>query len=185
MPEAVEIDGIEYAINHDFRTCLKVILAFEDVELSGYEKRLVLLGNMYPIVPDDTEKAVEMAVKFLDGGKGNEENSGGGIPERLFSFQKDANFIFSAFKQTHGIDLEKENDLHWWKFIAMFMDLGGDTFFCNLTALRKRIKSGKGSEDDYRMARELGDIYELDEDDTRTPEEIEMDEIFDRAMEGR
>jgi len=159
-------------------------MAFEDNELSNYEKQVILLGNMYPVIPENTEKAVEMAVKFLDGGKGNEEH-GEGTSERFFSFQKDANYIFSAFKQTHGIDLEKENDLHWFKFMALFMDLGGDTFFCTLAGLRKRIKSGKGTEEDYKMARELGEIFELDEADTRTPEEIEMDEIFDRALEGR
>ena len=164
---------------------MKVIMAFADAELSNYEKQLILLSNMYPVLPKNTEEAIAMAVKFLDGGKDNEEKGNDGTPERYFSFQKDANYIFSAFKQTHGIDLEKENDMHWFKFMALFMDLGGDTFFCNLAGLRKRIKSGKGTEDDFKMASELGDVFELDESDTRTPEEIEMDEIFDRALEGR
>ncbi len=65
------------------------------------------------------------------------------------------------------------------------MDLGSETFFCSLTGLRKRIGSGKATEDDYRAARELGDIFELEQEDLRTPEQIEMDEIFDRAVEGR
>ena len=197
LPDAVEIEGREYAINTDFRDCLKVVMAFEDEELTGFEKQMILLQVMYPVRPDDTEKAMEMAIKFLDGGLDDKTEEEGLEQERLrqegyrqeeqrlFSWVKDANFIFAAFKQTHGIDLDKEKDMHWWKFIALFMDLGSETFFCNLTALRKRIFSGKASEEDYRAARELGHIFELGPHDTRTPEQIEMDEIFDRALEGR
>ena len=188
LPDAVEIEGKEFAINTDFRDCLKVVMAFEDEELTGFEKQMILLQVMYPVKPDDTEKAIEMAVKFLDGNADGDGEKADETPDenpvRLFSWAKDANFIFAAFRQTHGIDLDKEKDLHWWKFIALFMDLGSETFFCNLTALRKRIFSGKASEEDYRAARELGHIFELGPHDTRTPEQIEMDEIFDRALEG-
>ncbi len=160
-------------------------MAFEDNELSTVEKQTILLSNLYPVIPENTLGAVEMAVKFLDGGLNGQDKEVHEEQARLFSWVKDANFIFSAFRQTHGIDLEKEKDLHWWKFIALFMDLGSETFFCSLTGLRKRIGSGKATEDDYRAARELGDIFELEQEDLRTPEQIEMDEIFDRAVEGR
>lgn len=167
-------------------------MAFEDDQLSNFEKQSILLGNMYPVLPENIEKAIEMAIKFLDGGKNAEteeseekrRQEGQAVNERLFSFSKDANYIFAAFKQTHNIDLEKETDLHWWKFIALYMDLGSDTVFNNLTSLRKRVFSGKATDDEYKVARELGDIFELDQSDPRTPEQIEMDEIFDRALEG-
>ena len=185
LPVAVEVEGREFAINTDFRDCLKVVMAFEDEELTGFEKQMILLQVMYPVRPDDTEKAMEMAVKFLDGGIESGLEQSDEKPVRLFSWAKDANFIFAAFKQTHGIDLDKEMDMHWWKFVALFMDLGSETFFQTLTGLRKRIFSGKASDDDYRAARELGHIFDVGQSDTRTPEQIEMDEIFDQALEGR
>ena len=185
LPDAVEVEGREYAVNTNFRDCLKVVMAFEDEELTGLEKQMILLQVMYPVKPDNTEKAMEMAVKFLDGAVEGDGENPDEKPERVFSWAKDANYIFAAFKQTHGIDLDKEKDMHWWKFIALFMDLGSETFFCNLTALRKRIFSGKGSKEDYDYARELGHIFEIGQSDTRTPEQIEMDEIFDQALEGR
>jgi len=159
-------------------------MAFEDAELTDFEKQSICLGNMYPVCPSDTEKALELAIKFLDGGKESESTQSEESQQRLFSFSKDANFIFAAFKQTHNIDLEKETDLHWFKFIALYMDLGSDTVFNNLTSLRKRVFSGKATDEEYKVARELGDIFELDQSDPRTPEQIEADEIFDRALEG-
>lgn len=159
-------------------------MAFEDAELTDFEKQAICLSNLYPVLPDNTEKAIELAIKFLDGGKESVSTSSEEIQQRLFSWSKDARFIFAAFKQTHNVDLEKETDLHWWKFISFYMGLGGDTVFSNLTSLRQRVFSGKATDEEYKVARDLGDIFELDQVDPRTPEQIEMDEIFDRALEG-
>ena len=96
---------------------------------------------------------------------------------RLYSFSKDAPLIYSAFRQTHGVDLERE-DLHWWKFIALFMDLSGDTAFGNLINLRRRIKTGKATKEERQAAREIGDLLEVPEVDMRTIEEREAEEAF-------
>lgn len=186
LPTTVEIDGSEYAINKNFRDCLRVIMAYEDVELTGLEKQAVLLECMYPEIPENTVLAIEMAVRFLDGGKKIDQSESEKTPDkRVFSFLKDANYIFSAFRQTHGIDLEAIEYMHWWKFLALYMDLG-DTFFCNLTSLRKRVLYGKATEEEIKAANELGDVFDLGLNvDVRTPEQVEMDDIFDRAVEGR
>lgn len=135
---------------------------------------------LYPVIPENVQIAYEKGIKFLDGGNDGKEKEE--VQVRLYSFEKDANFIYSAFKQTHSIDLENV-ELHWWKFLALFMDLGSDTVFCNLTGLRKRVSSGKATDDEVRAAQELGDIFTI-ESDERTPEMIEADEIFDWALEG-
>jgi hypothetical protein len=182
LPSAVAIDGQEYAINTDFRVCLRVILAFEDEGLTGYEKQLILLVNLYPQPPHDLKAALEMGLRFLDGGKESVEGEIDASP-RLYSFSKDAGYIFSAFQQTHGIDLEVA-ELHWWKFLALFMDLGSETTFCNLVSLRKRVKSGKATKDERAAAREMGEAFEIPEPDTRTGEERENEDEFMRALEG-
>jgi len=107
---------------------------------------------------------------------------------RLYSFNKDAPFIMAAFKQTHGIDLDTAN-MHWWKFMTLFMDMGSDTTFSNLVSLRKRVKTGKASKEERAMAREIADIFDLPEIDNRTLEERELDnefvERFKRGKESR
>jgi len=38
LPTTVEVDGRLYDIDSDFRTCLRIILAFEDAELTSVRK---------------------------------------------------------------------------------------------------------------------------------------------------
>jgi len=159
-----------------------VILAFEDEELVDFEKRMVMLQLLYPVIPDNLDKASELGMKFMDGAKESTEESGSDN-YRVYSFTKDANLIFSAFRQTHGIDLQTAN-MHWFEFLALFDDLGGDTVFCQLTSLRKRVKSGKATKDEEEMARELGDMFVIEEYDARTLEEKVAEAEFMAQLEG-
>lgn len=181
LPDAVEIDGEEYPINTDFRAALRVILAYEDEELTAIEKQIITLQNLYPEQPPNTAAAVEMAGKFLNGGMEQGE-AGEARQPRLYSFGKDSGLIYAAFRQTHGIDLSSA-DLHWWQFLALFMDLGADTAFCNLVGLRKRIKTGKATKEELRAYREMRDVIDLPEPDTRTAEEREKESEFLRLVQ--
>jgi len=174
FPTSVEIDGKSYELNTDFRTCLKIILAFEDNDLCAAEKYAVMLNNLYKELPKNTKKAVVEAIKFLDKGNSSDEQE---TPIRLFSYNQDADFIFAAFRQTHGIDLEI-SEMHWWKFVTLFMDIGSDTVFSNLVSLRKRIKTGRATKEERKLARELGDMFELEKIDNRTIKEKEAERIF-------
>lgn len=182
LPVTIEIDGREHGIDSDFRTCLQIILAFEDAELTPQEKQIVLLSLLYDSPPSNTEYALLKAHEFLNGGEEIKDDENGVVNSvRVYSFEKDANFIFAAFKQTHGIDLS-EVSLHWWKFLALFMDLGSETTFCQLTSLRKRLKTGKATKEERVAARELGSIFDLPEIDTRTLEEKEQEAEFMRLV---
>lgn len=152
-------------------------MAFEDNELTPQEKQIILLANLYRKLPNNTEYAMVKAHEFLNGGETKKSDDSQEMPQRYYSFSKDANFIFAAFKQTHGVDLNQEN-LHWWKFLALFMDLGADTTFCNLVSLRKRIKTGKATKEERAAAREMGDLIEVPDIDTRTLEEKELEQEF-------
>jgi hypothetical protein len=121
-----------------------------------------------------------MGVMFLDGGQEKEIEESVSSP-RVFSFSKDASLIFAAFKQTHGIDLQTAQ-LHWWKFLALFMDLGQDTTFCQLTALRKRVKTGKATKEEIRVAQEMGQLFELPDVEDLTLEERDNGDGFMKLL---
>ena len=178
LPEYLEIDGKDYRINSDFRTCLLIIMAFEDNDLTMQEKQFILISNLFPDdFPSNQEQAVQAALQFLNGTSGSTDEAEERNSPRLYSFSHDANFIFAAFKQTHGIDLQTDK-MHWWKFLALFMDLGAETTFCSLVSLRKRIKSGKASKEEKAAAREMGEAFNVPELDTRTLEEKELERKF-------
>jgi len=181
LPTSLLIANTEYQIDTDFRTCLKIILAFEDNELTTQEKQIVLLSMLFDTLPPDTTEAIKQAMWFLDGGQARSEGEEENHPIRVYSFAKDANFIFAAFRQTHGIDLQKV-ELHWWEFLALFMDLGGETTFSQLIGLRKRIKTGKATKEERAVADEAKDLIELDAVDDRTLEEKEAARLFDEAV---
>lgn len=178
LPEAIEIGGEAYAIHSDFRTALRIMMAFEDNDLANIEKHLVLIENLYQDRPVERDLAFAAGVKFLNMGEESQDDDNG---PRVYSFSKDANLIFAAFRQTHGIDLETA-EMHWWKFLALFMDLGADTAFCNLVSLRKRVKTGKASKEERQAAREMGDVFFLPEPDTRTLAEREAEAEFMRLL---
>jgi hypothetical protein len=182
LPSQLEVDGKSYDIRSDFRTCLRIILAFEDPELSAVEKSTVLLKNLYIEMPDNLDEAVNQGVIFLNGGDifyAIDDNDS----MRLYSFTKDSPLVLSAFKQTHNIDLERE-DMHWWKFLALFMDLGGNTTFSNLVGLRKRVRTGKATKEEREVARELGAIMDVPDIDNRTLEEREIEEKFFKRVKN-
>lgn len=181
LPEVVEVGGVEVPIRCDHRTCLRIILAFEDPDLTADEKRALLLYNLYPEIPENVQEAYEVGVRFLDGGKG-EAREGKARP-RMVSFSKDADLIYAAFRHTHGIDLSRET-LHWWQFLALFMDLGSETTFCQLVSLRQRVKTGKATKEELKAYRENKDIIDVPEPDTRTLEDREREQEFFRLLSG-
>ena len=186
LPEAIEISGVEYAVNFDFRTGLACILDMESSELTDEEKCILLLRRIYgETIPNDVETAIKLAVKFLDGGKEqSEEENPFADNVRLYSFEKDATLIYAAFRQTHGIDLHKV-DLHWGQFLALFQDLGADTGFCNLVNLRRRVNSGEATKEERQYALKLGDTFTIvDPEDMLTEIDNENADLFDLLSNG-
>jgi len=172
LPKSLEIEGIDYPINYDYESCLNIIMAFEDEDLLYDEKIFsIMLSCLYKKIPTNLQLAIDNAFWFLNGGETQSENENNyDIPVRLYSFTKDANYIYAAFRQTHGINLRSVK-MHWWEFIALFMDLGSETSFTNLVNLRKRIKDGTATKEEKDMAMKMGDIFDLPEYDRRTYEE--------------
>lgn len=155
-------------------------MAFEDNELTPQEKQAILLSSLFCEPPHDLMEATRQANVFLNGGKTFEEGEAS-APIRLYSFSTDASLIFAAFRQTHGINLQSAK-LHWFEFLALFMDLGSETTFCQLVSLRKRIKTGRATREERAAAREMGEAFEVPDVDTRTLDEKEREAEFMRLI---
>lgn len=182
-PTSIEIDGKEYAINYDYRTCLNIILAFEDNELTPQEKTQVMLELLYKELPENIQTAAEKAVLFLDCGEeiANNTASSNGIG-RLYSFSHDAKYIFSAIKYSHGIDLDECPDLHWWKFNYLFLDLDDNCFFNRMIYFRRQKAIGKLTKDEQKIYAEMAHIFDLPVQ--LNAEEQAADDEFMRLLNG-
>ncbi len=181
FPTKIRINDKIYDINADFRNCLKIITAFEDEDLCASDRYEVLIRLLYKdfhiISTNDVAEAIKLGIKFLDCG---EDPPDGPAPKRVYSFEKDGKFIYSAIKQTHQIDLEQIDFLHWWKFVFLFSDINSDCAFANIVHLRDKRNRGKLSKEEraiYNRSREI-----LDLNYNREPTEDERD--FMRRLKG-
>lgn len=184
FPEAVRIDGETYPLNTDFRVGIRIMMAFEDAKLTDFEKQAVMCGLLFQKMPPDFHRACMAAVKFLDCGeepsKGDDERP---HSDRVYSFTKDAKYIYSAILQTHGVDLQTVEHLHWWKFCAMFGDLREDSAFQNIVSLRRRASKGKLTKEERQAWYEMQDILSLQERAPDPERDAALAE-FDRLMKA-
>lgn len=180
FPDKVKVSGKVHKFNTDFRTGLKIMQAFEDSKLLSFEKQFIMCSLLYDSIPEDFEAACKAAVRFLDCGKPQREQQGG----RVYSFTRDAGFIYSAFLQTYSVDLrDPETHLHWWKFCAMFGDLSPQTTFDVIRSFRDRYNHGKLSKDEQTVWMENQEILDLSYE-APDAETIAARENFERLLRG-
>lgn len=181
LPEAVEIGGVEYRLNTDFRTALRAVLAFEDSELTGYEKQLVMLRLLYKEIPPDTQRACELAVRFLNCGEAA-DGAAAGDGERLYSFTHDARYIYAAVDRVLGGRLHQGGAVHWWEFVTAFLELPEDCMMARVLYLRSQHAKGKLTKEERQQWAQMRDVLELPVQ--RTEEETVKEEEFMRLLRG-
>ena len=177
LPNAIEINEKTYEIDSDYRTCLKIIMAFEDSTLSVIEKSMILVDLLYREMPCDFQEAVKKGIKFLDCGE--EEKAAKTVGDsRKYSFSHDEKYIFSGVDRVLNGRLSKGNYVHWWEFVMAFMELPEDCIMSRIIYFRTQKEKGKLTREEQKIYYENRNIFEL-------PEELTADEeaAKDKFME--
>lgn len=188
FPIKVKLDGKIYELNTDFRLGLNIMLLYEDKSLNNYEKTDIMLELLYKeeIPIELREIAIEKAMLFLNAGDNQKSNNSEECdikPKRVYSFTKDAKYIYSAIKKSHGVDLENIEYLHWWKFVYYFFDLDEKSFFSQMIYLRNQRNKGKLTKEEKIVYAKLEDILELEDNEQYTDEEQEAINKFINRLE--
>ncbi len=138
LPKEVNIEGEDYKINSDFRTSILFELLMQDNSVSEEDKIIQALELYYPILPKDLNQAIEKILWFYRCGKDEVEtkNKGTGKSTNVYSFDYDDDYIYSAFLDQYGVDLQDVEYLHWWKFKAMFRGLKEDNEIVKIMGYR-------------------------------------------------
>ncbi len=163
LPTAIEVEGIEYDINADYQTGIKIIMAFEDSELTQYEKCTVLVELLYKELPHNVNEAIKQGIRFLDCG-GNSQNSGESDGARKYSFTQDDKYIYRAVDGVLRGRLSKGDFVHWWEFVLAFMELPEECFMSRLIYLRTQKAKGKLSKEERELYGKIQDIVDLKEE---------------------
>lgn len=182
LPTKISVNGEICRIRADYQTCLRIIMAFEDMELTSMEKAMVLLELLYIDKPKDLQTALEKGIQFLDCGdkRGEEEESGDA--SRKYSFSKDEKYIFAAVDRVLQGRLSKGESVHWWEFAMAFMDLPEDCMMSKIIHYRTQHAKGKLTREEREVWAKNRNIFELPME--KTAEEKRAEEEFFRHLKA-
>lgn len=169
-------------IRTDFRESIKFELLMQDNSISDADK-IKLALNLYYYEPEkiqDVKKAIKDILWFYKCGKEdknvdseNEENNVSNKQKQIYSYEFDAEYIYSAFMEQYNIDLNSIKYLHWWKFKALFNSLNEDVLFCKIMGYRAMNLNKIKDKDMKKHYKKMKKIYALP--DMRSEEEKEND----------
>ena len=172
LPETVEIGGAEYRINPGFRTSILFEMLVRDKKIPDQVKVGVMLRQYYPVLPPDEDAAIQKILWFFNCGKEkkredtrNKTVKAFRHEKALYSFRQDAPMIYAAFLSEYGIDLQEVEDLHWWKFCALFDALPDDTKIKQVMRIRGMDTSGLKKKEIKRL-NDLKRHYSLEDEET-------------------
>lgn len=184
LPNTVKIGNYIIPIHTDFRTGILFEEAVYDDSLTQEEKLLTLLELYYPfkehITGELLEEAVQKVIWFHGCGKVSDQSTPpdlGGTAEPSFSFEYDADYIYSGFMQAYGIDLIQKN-LHWWQFNALFKSLPEDTQIVKIIGYRTMKIPEKASKEQKEHYRKMKKLYALPDSYKHAQMESDLTEIL-------
>lgn len=165
-------------INTNFRSFILFELLMQDRQIEKEEKIILALNLFYAEPPKDIKKAIDGILWFYSMGtykkeKFEEKQGQKNVKKKIYSYEHDANFIYTAFLDQYGIDLNEIEELHWFKFKAMFEGLKSDNKICEIMGYRA-IDLGKiKDKEEKKRYKKLQKEWALPDD--RTEEEKERD----------
>ena len=165
LPKTVDIDGKEYAIRYDFRVILEIITMLEDEELDGADKTEALITMFYLDPPKNEKAAVDACFDFIDTSKREKKKS-----PRLTDWEQDFEYIVAPVNRVLGYDcrsvdydpITNTGGLHWWTFMAAYMEIGGDCLYSQIVSIRdKQARKKKLEKYERDWLRRNGDLVRL------------------------
>ncbi len=178
LPDTVVICGKHYAVRTDFRVWIEFDKVIRSRKISAGEKTGILMKLCFDrkrcrFLPSSPGEAIAALSGFYMCGKqGNVSEKGDAKTCEVFSFEEDADYVYSAFLTQYGIDLTDVLYLHWYKFSAMFKGLDDNLRLMKIISARAADLSGISGEKG-KYLKKMKELYALP--DTRNEEEKARD----------
>ena len=165
-------------INTNFRSFILFELLMQDREIKKEDKISLALDLFYDEFPRDIKKAFDGIIWFYTRGKKikeekNIENKQKNNKKKIYSYEHDADLIYTAFLDQYKLDLNDIEYLHWFKFKAMFEGLKSENKICEIMGYRAVDISKIKDKEEKKRYKKLQREYALPDD--RTEEEKERD----------
>lgn len=169
-----EYKGLKIETN--FRSFILFELLMQDNNVSEQDKVALALNLFYKEIPNNLEKAINGILWFYSCGKEHKEKvkkSKEETKKRIYSYEYDAELIYSAFWHDYRLDLNEIEYLHWWKFKSLFEGLNNENKICEIMGYRAVDLSKIEDKERKKKYKKLKQQCALP--DERTEEEKEQD----------
>ena len=178
LPTNISIDDIKFEINSNFRQSIlfEELILNEDISKEEVQDKAIQLYYKQPIIQSYRPLALQGIIWFYSCGRSEEETTSrkehyNNIKSSdIYSFKYDDEYIYSAFLDQYGIDLQDIDYLHWWKFKAMFKSLKSDNKIVEIMGYRSMDLNSIKDKEQKAFYKKMQDIYRL-------PEIINKDEL--------
>lgn len=189
-PEFVKVGEKKYKINTDFRVAIECNSIATDDTIGDVERPLAIIYKLFGDEglnsPDDWDKLLELAIKYLCLGKELDESN----EEPDMDFVQDMSYIEASFMSDYRIDLSNIK-MHWWKFYQLIEGLSNSELgnCCVLNRIRNlRTLDVSKIKDPKEKAKILNSkkqffLKKLERNISKE-EEQNQDEFFDRLDGG-
>lgn len=184
LPTIVNINNVEYEINSDFRTSILFELLMQDGSIGEEDKISMALQLYYPVIPEDINEAIEQMLWFYRCGKEITSSKGNGKGKsvtQIYSFEHDDDYIYAAFMDQYGVDLQDIEYLHWWKFKAMFKSFKEDNEIVKIMGYRSMDLSKIKDKEEKAYYKKMQELYKLP---ISKDEKEKLDEITVALLNG-
>lgn len=144
LPKSLMVCGREYEVRSDFRAILDIMEILNDAELNEQERCYLALLFFYTdfenMSPEHYQDAIKQCFWFINGGKTDEP--GNKKPPRLMDWEQDFPYIIGPVNRVIGHEIRADHYLHWWTFLAAYMEMGECTF-AQIVRIRDQQSRGK------------------------------------------
>lgn len=178
LEREIEIANEIYPVDLSYDNVIRVLDLLHDESFDDAEKVVLAMKMLLDCLPKcDYEELQQAFLEIIENliypeteSKSKVDLQGNLIPEpnkkQNYSFEHDADYIYSSFIQAYGIDLiDVRGELDWAKFNALLIGLPNETKFKQVIEIRERpYATGKNVQKENQELRELKRIYALPEE---------------------
>lgn len=185
LPEHVKINNIKYKVNSDFKVFILIEQLLKDNSFDKKKRIMIALDLFYIDRPLELELAIKEMLNFYTmdflyvskGKKGGVSNT-----KKIYDWDHDQGYVYSAFLNQYGIDLQEIDYMHWWKFRFLFMSLNEDNKIVKMMSYRGVNLSDIKDKNERKKYEKLKREYEIP---IPAEERKQLDEIEEALMNRR
>lgn len=157
LPVTLNVCGKECLIRSDYRVVLDCIFAMNDPNVDKRDMGIIILSNIYQDAYeimktnqhmiektqrilelfDDVSEAINQAIWFISGGEEDKKSK-----IRLMDWEQDFKLLIAPINQIMGQEIRALSYLHWWTFLAAYLNIG-ESNFLTVIEIRRKLKKGK------------------------------------------